>query len=77
MPREVVAALGEGNCQSADVVARSVVLLIADMQRHGELVYSRGGMYTEIENGERGFHTLVKGMISVESGEERRAITGS
>jgi hypothetical protein len=74
MPREVVAALGEGNCQSADVVARSVVFLMVGRQRHGELVYSDRGMYTEMENGERGFHTLVKGMFGERSGEERAEV---
>jgi hypothetical protein len=73
MPREVVATVGESNCQSADVVARSVVLLMADKQsyRHGELVYSNKGMYAEMENGERGFHALVKDMFGVGSGEGR------
>ena len=68
MPREMVVALGEGNCQSADVVARSMVLLMADRQRHGELIYSDKGMYTEMENEEKGFHTLVKGMFGMGSG---------
>jgi hypothetical protein len=74
MPREVVTALGEGNCQSADVVARSVVLLMADGERHGELVHSDRGSFTEMENGERGFHTLVKGMFAVGLGEERMEV---
>jgi hypothetical protein len=70
MPREVVAALGEGNYQSPDVVARSVVLLMANGKRCGELVHSDRGKYTEMENGEKGFHTLVKGMFGVGAGEE-------
>jgi NAD(P)-dependent dehydrogenase (short-subunit alcohol dehydrogenase family) len=71
MTREVVAALGEGNCQSADVVARSVVLLMSDGKRHGEMVYSKRGNYTEMENGDKGFHALVKGMFGVGLKEER------
>ena len=74
MPREVVAALGVGNCQSADVVAQSVVLLMADGERHGELVHSDRGTYTEMENGEAGFHTLVKGMFGLGPGEERMEV---
>jgi hypothetical protein len=70
MPREVVAALGKGNYQSADVVARSAVLLMADRKRHGELVHSDRGNYTEMENGEKGFHTLVKAMFGVGPREE-------
>jgi hypothetical protein len=64
MPREVVVALGEGNCLSADVVARSVVLLMADRQRHGELVYSKKGKYTEMESGEGGFQTLAGRLVN-------------
>jgi hypothetical protein len=71
MTRELVAALGEGNCQSADVVAQSVVLLMADGKRHGEMVHSDRGNYTELENGDKGFHALVKGMFGVGPKEER------
>jgi hypothetical protein len=70
MPRKVIAALSGGNYQSADVVAQSVVLLMADGKRHGELVHSDMGVYTELENGDRGFHALVKGMFGVEVNEE-------
>jgi NAD(P)-dependent dehydrogenase (short-subunit alcohol dehydrogenase family) len=70
MPREVIAALSGGNYQSADVVAQSVVLLMADGKRHGELVHSDKGVYTEMENGKGGFHALVKGMFGVEVNEE-------
>jgi hypothetical protein len=72
MPREVIAALSGGKYQSADVVAQSVVLLMADWKRHGELVHSDMGVYTELENGDRGFHVLVKGMFGVGVNEEER-----
>jgi hypothetical protein len=70
MPREVIAALSGGSYQSADVVAQSVVLLMADGKRHGELVHSDMGVYTEMENGKGGFHALVKGMFGVGVNEE-------
>lgn len=37
--------------QSADVPARSAVLLMADKKRQGELIYSCEGKLKEIENG--------------------------
>jgi hypothetical protein len=70
MPRAVVAGLGKGNCQSANVVARSVLLLMADEKRHGMLVHSDKRNYTVMENGEKGFYALVKGMFGVEPGQE-------
>lgn len=65
----VLAAVGEGNYQSADVPARSVTLLMADKQRHGELVYSERGHFKDLENGENGYHHLTAKMLGVE-GEE-------
>jgi NAD(P)-dependent dehydrogenase (short-subunit alcohol dehydrogenase family) len=65
----VLAAIGEGNYQSADVPARSVTLLMADKQRHGELVYSERGHFKDLENGENGYHHLTAKMLGVE-GEE-------
>jgi NAD(P)-dependent dehydrogenase (short-subunit alcohol dehydrogenase family) len=67
VPREVLAALGEGNYQSADVVGRSVTLLMADDKRHGELVYSERGHYMDLENGEKGYHRLTANMLGVEN----------
>ena len=70
VPKEVIAALGEGNFQSADVVGRSVTLLMADKERHGHLVYSECGKFRDLESGERGFHALTKRMLDVEQGDE-------
>jgi hypothetical protein len=67
VPREVIAALGEGNYQSADAVGRSVTVLMADKERHGELVYSERGLYMEMENGDKGFHQLTANMLNVAS----------
>lgn len=36
--------------QSAEVVARSVTLLMADPKRNQQLIYSTSGIYTEIED---------------------------
>lgn len=70
VPKEIIAALGEGNYQSADVVGRSVVCLMADTRRHGELVYSDRGKFMDLENGEKGYHALTKKMLEVEADGE-------
>ncbi|KAJ4376939.1 hypothetical protein N0V86_006377 [Didymella sp. IMI 355093] len=62
----VIAALGDGNYQSADVPARSVTLLMADSKRHGELVYSERGQFKDLENGENGYHHLTAKMLGVQ-----------
>lgn len=59
-------AIGEGNYQSADVPARSVTLLMADKQRHGELVYSDCGRFVELENGVSGYHAMTARMLGGE-----------
>lgn len=64
--RAHLAAIGEGNYQSADVPARSVTLLMADTKRHGELVYSDRGHFMDLENGQNGFHHLTAKMLGVE-----------
>lgn len=70
IPRQVLAVLGEGNYQSADVVARSVTVLMADQKRHGELVYSELGRYMDLENGEKGHHALTAKTLGAESEDE-------
>jgi hypothetical protein len=65
VPKAVISALGEGNYQSADVVGRSVALLMTDEKRHGELVYSECGKFMDLENGEKGYHEITKGMLGV------------
>lgn len=70
VPREVLVALGEGGYQSADVVGRSVTLLMADPARHGELIYSDRGEFRDLENGEIGYHAHTKRMLSVKPDEE-------
>jgi hypothetical protein len=70
VPREVLAALGEGNYQSADVPGRSVTYLMADKNRHGELIYSDRGQFMDLENGEKGYHALTKKMLGVPESED-------
>ncbi|KAF2629163.1 NAD(P)-binding protein [Macroventuria anomochaeta] len=65
----ILAAIGEGNYQSADVPAQSVTVLMADKKRHGELVYSERGHFKDLENGEKGYHHLTANMLAVENEE--------
>ncbi|KAI4666957.1 uncharacterized protein J4E88_010378 [Alternaria novae-zelandiae] len=74
VPRAMIAALGDSNVQSADVVARSVGVLMADKERHGELVYSALGKFVEMEYGEAGFHALTKPMMELAEGGEKKEV---
>ncbi|KAL1960610.1 hypothetical protein VTO42DRAFT_7189 [Malbranchea cinnamomea] len=49
VPRNLLEAAGAA-VQSADVPAKSAVLLMADGNRQGELIYSRDGKFKEVEN---------------------------
>jgi len=57
--------VGEDRIQSPDVVARSVVVLMVDKERHGELLYSQEGKFLEMEKGEKGFHTFMEKTVQV------------
>ena len=70
VPREILAALGEGYYQSADVVGRSVTVLMADEQRHGEMIYSDRGEFMDLENGAKGYHAITKKMLNGDRDEE-------
>lgn len=72
VPRAIVAALGEGSVQSPDVVARSVAVLMADKERHGELIYSNVGKFVEMENGKTGYHALTQQMLEGANDEEKK-----
>ncbi|KAF2732194.1 NAD(P)-binding protein [Polyplosphaeria fusca] len=54
VPRELIDVIGSDKVQSPDVVARSVVCLMADRERHGQMVYSDRGEFWDIETGENG-----------------------
>jgi hypothetical protein len=47
-----------------------VALLMADQKRHGELIFSECGNFRDLENGERGFHAVTKGMLGISEREE-------
>ena len=70
IPKEFADALGEANYQTPDVVARSVLVLMADRKRHGEMVHSDRGKFVEMENGEGGFHAFTGAMLDVGRGED-------
>ncbi|KAJ0421946.1 hypothetical protein BJY00DRAFT_102016 [Aspergillus carlsbadensis] len=59
VPRDVLAEMGI-EVQEPEVVARSVVMLWNDEKRHGEVIYSWGGRYVEINRREGG---LLDGAI--------------
>ena len=65
----VLAVIGEGKYQSADVPAQSVTVLMADKTRHGQLVYSERGNFKDLENGPQGYHHLTAKMLGVENEE--------
>ncbi|KAF2996913.1 hypothetical protein E8E13_005896 [Curvularia kusanoi] len=66
--RGVVAAIGKDNFQSADVPAQSVVLLMADSKKHGELVFSERGRFMDLENGKTGYQEFTARMLGREQG---------
>ncbi|KAL6160602.1 hypothetical protein ACJQWK_02321 [Exserohilum turcicum] len=70
VPREVIALFGEGSYQTADVVARSAMILMVDQTRHGEMVYSDRGKFVEMENGATGFHAQTKKTLGFAEDEE-------
>ncbi|KAJ6021168.1 hypothetical protein N7540_006672 [Penicillium herquei] len=51
--------------QSPEAVARSVALLFADQQRTGDIIYSVGGKYKEINNQEGGLLPHAREILSV------------
>lgn len=75
VPQQLIDAVGRENVQSADVVARSVVNLMAGEQHHGEFIYSDKGKYWDIENGETGLNALTHRMLGGEYTEEENAVS--
>ena len=50
VPSHLVDKLKDVEWQGPDVVARSVAILMADESRQGQLIYSWGGKFMEVEN---------------------------
>lgn len=59
MPEGIVEKVAGIGTQTPAVVARSVAILFADVQRHGQLIYSVQGKYSEAEG------TLLKAAADV------------
>lgn len=57
--------------QTPEDVAKSVVLLFVDAQRHGEVIYSWDGLYREINNAEGGLLESAKRLLGNADNEER------
>jgi len=47
VPKDLMTSAG-ASCQSAEAVAKSVLFLMADDTKHGQLLYSRDGQYLEL-----------------------------
>ncbi|ORY11030.1 hypothetical protein BCR34DRAFT_484745 [Clohesyomyces aquaticus] len=78
IPRPAISIIGESLFQSADVVARSAILLMADKNRHGEMLYSDRGKYWDIEKGEAGLNAYATRMVGQEGqGAEEEAYARS
>lgn len=50
VPKDFVESVGGVKTQPPEAVARSVAILMADPARHGQLIYSVQGRYSEIED---------------------------
>ena len=62
-------AVGAAEFQSPDVPARSAVLLMADGERHGDMVFVEKGRFLECENGEGGYREFMEKMLGIKRGE--------
>ncbi|KAL4929252.1 uncharacterized protein BDV17DRAFT_290902 [Aspergillus undulatus] len=62
VPEDIVKQSG-AEVQEPEVVARSVVMLCVDRMRHGEVIYSWGGRFMEINRCEGGLLNGVAGIV--------------
>ncbi|KAJ5749602.1 hypothetical protein N7533_006630 [Penicillium manginii] len=67
---DILKSLNAG-VQSPEVVAQSVVLLFADPDRHGEVIYSWEGHYREVNKTDGGLLASAKAILENGDNEER------
>ncbi|CAI7677576.1 unnamed protein product [Penicillium manginii] len=70
VPGDILKSLNAG-VQSPEVVAQSVVLLFADPDRHGEVIYSWEGHYREVNKTDGGLLASAKAILENGDNEER------
>lgn len=70
VPSDFIEAMGVA-VQSPDVVARSVVLLFADEQRHQEVIYSWNGQCREVNKADGGLLAVTEKLLDYAHNEER------
>ncbi|KAJ5683512.1 hypothetical protein N7462_006677 [Penicillium macrosclerotiorum] len=69
VPFDFIESIGV-KVQSAEAVARSVVLLFADKQRHGEVIYSWDGLYREVNKADGGLLSMAEKLLDNSHNEE-------
>lgn len=70
VPGELIQSLGAA-VQSPEDVARSVVLLLADTARAGEIIYSWEGNYREVNKADQGLLASAAAVLENAADEER------
>lgn len=73
VPQAIIDAVGREAVQSPDVVARSVINLMAG-KAHGEFIFSDRGKFWDLENGPRGLNAYAMKMIGDEYEPEEDAV---
>ncbi|KAF1994301.1 NAD(P)-binding protein [Amniculicola lignicola CBS 123094] len=74
VPDSIRGIVGPDGIQSADVVARSVTVLMADTKRHGQMIYSDLGNFWELEQGDVGLVAYASKMLGQETSPEQAAV---
>jgi hypothetical protein len=73
--QSVIDTIGRDAIQSPDVVARSVLNLMAGPGKaHGEFIFSDRGKFWDLENGPRGLNAYARNMIGDEYVPEESAV---
>ena len=57
--------------QTPEAVARSVVLLFADQQRHGDVIYSWDNKFKEVNRAKGGLLDIAEKMLDNSANEDR------